>query len=395
MLNHPKLKALIYFILILVSIVGLSLISTQISGGKSEQPQKLYELIIGNGMTITQFGQANALPNSLLKETFDLKVQSDYEKKLDEFGTSEEVTSKVTKKLALASEHAGKNWIKILIKFSLWIIFLTTIFKLFKNRKVTQRIRNGLLFTAIFIFGVTLGADPSPMGTVKDAIYLFGTTHAIFPPRMIALSIFLITVLLANKYICAWGCQVGALQELIFQVNQSGKQKAIIGRQIKLPFVLTNTVRVAFLCVFTFVVFSWGIDIIGPIDPFRIYNPTRLGLFGGIFIAILLITSQFIYRPWCHLFCPFGLVGWLVEKGSFTRISVNYDTCIACQNCATACPTTVMSAILKRDKNTIPDCFACYTCREVCPTGSISFSSRKRAYPPQDHFDKKISEISP
>ena len=392
--KHPQLRTVICFILIIVCIVGLSIISTRIWGGKPEQPQKLYELIIDKEMTIIQFGQANALPNKFLKEIFELKVKSDLEKRVDEYGNPDQITAMVTKKLALASEHASKNWIKIPVKFGLWFIFLSTVFILSKKRRVTSGVRNWLLFAAILIFGLVMGSDPSPMGTVKDAIHLYGTAHAIFPPRMIALSIFLAIVFFVNKYICAWGCQAGTLQDLIFRINQTDKQKAIIGRQIKPPFALTNTVRFAFLCVFTLVAFSWGIDIIDPIDPFKIYNPTHLVLIGGIFICILLLASLFIYRPWCHFFCPFGLVGWLVEKASLVKISVNYETCIACQKCATACPSTVMGAILRRNKITIPDCFACYTCREVCPTDSISFSSRKRTLPPLDHFNERKKDKS-
>ena len=388
MVKHPHLKTTLLFILMIVLVVGLSIISMRIWGGKPEQPPELKGLIIEKEMTIIQFGQANGLTNEVLKEIFELKVKADLEKKLNEYGTADQIASMVTKKLALASEHASKDWIKILVKFGLWFIFLSTIFILLKRRKVASGLRNWLLFVAILIFGVVMGSDPSPMGTVKDAIYLYGTAHAIFPPRIIALSIFLAIVFLANKYICAWGCQAGTLQDLIFRINQTDKGKAAIGRQIKLPFALTNSVRFIFFCVFTFVAFSWGIDIIDPVDPFKIYKPTYLGLTGGIFVSTLLLGSLFIYRPWCHLFCPFGLVGWLVEKTSLVKISVNYETCIACQKCATACPSSVMGAILRRNKKTIPDCFACYACREVCPTDSISFSTRKRTVPPADHFEK-------
>jgi len=390
--KHPQLRTSLYFILIIVLVIGLSIISTRIWGGKAEQLQKVNEPIIEKEMTINQFGQANALPNPVLKEIFDLKVQSDLGKKLEEYGTPDQIAAMVIKKLALASEHASKNWIKIPLKFGLWFVFLLTVFIILKKRTVTSGIRNWLLFTAILIFGIVMGSDPSPMGTVKDAIHLYGTAHAIFFPRMIALSIFLAIVFFANKYICAWGCQAGSLQDLIFRINRTDKHKAVIGRQIKLPFALTNTIRFAFLCIFTLVAFSWGIDIIDPIDPFKIYKPTYVGLMGGIFIGMLLFASLFIYRPWCHLFCPFGLAGWLVEKASLVKISVNYETCIACQKCATACPSTVMGAILRCNKITIPDCFACYTCREVCPTDSISFSSRKRTLPPADHFINKTDK---
>ena len=168
-----------------------------------------------------------------------------------------------------------------------------------------------------------------------------------------------------------------------------------MGRQVKFPFLLTNTVRIAFLMIFTLVAFIWGTDIIDPIDPFKIYKPAYLGIIGAGFVGLLLILSLFIYRPWCHLFCPFGLAGWLVEKISRVRISVDYDTCIACEKCANTCPSTVMGAILKRNKKTIPDCFACYTCVQVCPTDSIRFSTRKRTFPPPAHFDKKGKKPTP
>ncbi len=192
------------------------------------------------------------------------------------------------------------------------------------------------------------------------------------------MTVFLIIVFFANKYICTWGCQAGTLQDLIFRINQTNTLQAVLGKQIKPPFVLTNTVRTVFFCVFIFISFFWGIDIIDPINPFNIYNPVHLGVIGGLFVGMLLVSSLFVYRPWCHFFCPFGLVGWIVEKASYNKINVKYETCIACEKCVTACPSTVMGAILKGNKKTIPDCFACYTCREVCPTDSIRFSSRKK-----------------
>jgi hypothetical protein len=78
------------------------------------------------------------------------------------------------------------------------------------------RLRPGLYLAAVAVFGVILGSDPGPMGTVKDAIVLFGAKRVVFPPRMVALTLFLLMVLLANKFICAWGCQAGTLQDLIF-----------------------------------------------------------------------------------------------------------------------------------------------------------------------------------
>ncbi len=392
MVNDSLLKTALFIILLIVLVVGLSLLSVRIWSGKSETLPGPKKLALGMEMTVSRFGKANEIPNPVLKEIFKLEAKSDLDKKLHEFGTANQIASLVAKKLALAAESASKNWIKIPLKFALWMFFLSAVFILLRKRKVVSGLRNYFLFASVLLFGVVMGSDPSPMGTVKDAVYLYGTTRAIFPPRLIALVIFLAIVFLANKYICAWGCQLGALQDLIFQINRTNRHKAIFGRQIKLPFALTNSVRFIFFCGFTFVAFLLAFDIIGWIDPFKVFKPASLGLYGGIFLGTLLVASLFIYRPWCHLFCPFGLAGWLVEKTSLVKIKVNYETCIACQKCAAACPSTVMAAILKRDKKTIPDCFACYACREECPTASISFSAGKRALPPKDFFHKGPKE---
>jgi polyferredoxin len=390
MVTRSSFKTAAAFILLIVFVVGLSFFSNRIRSVKEEKVKAPENLIIKEEMTVKDFGQANSLSNDFLSETFKLKKKENLENKLSDYGTIEEITALVTKEMALKAEHAGKNWIQIFIKFGLWFCFLTAIFLFFKKRKVSLKIRRITLFAAVVIFGVILGSDPGPMGTVKDAIHLFAESGAIFPPRLIALTVFLLLVFIANKYICSWGCQFGTLQDLIHNINKTSEGKISLGKQFKIPFVYTNTIRVLLLVIFIAVAFFWKSDIIEPVDPFKVYNPEHIILFGGIFIGLVLIVSLFVYRPWCHFFCPFGLVGWIVEKISRNKISVDYKTCIACKKCEVACPSTVMGAILKQDKKTIPDCFACYTCRDVCPTGSIEFSMRKRTLPPENHFTKKI-----
>jgi polyferredoxin len=128
-----------------------------------------------------------------------------------------------------------------------------------------------------------------------------------------------------------------------------------------------------------------GIDIIEPVDPFKIYKPAVLAWTGAVAVELLFLASVFVYRPWCHLVCPFGLAGWLVEKISIFKIKVYYDTCIACEACARACPSSVMDAILKQDR-TIPDCFSCANCVDVCPTDSVSLAAEKREKVPEGKF---------
>jgi len=322
-----------------------------------------------------------------LKKILDLKTKSDLQKPIESFGLSkEQIRTKVDKALTLEAEHESKNWIKIPVKFVTWFIFLGIVFRMMRKAKITVRTRKIFYLAAIILFGIVLGSDPSPMGTIKDALHLYGSKKVIFPPRMIALAIFLLIVFLANKFICSWGCQLGTLQDLIFRLNRNSKDTKGILRQFKIPFSVSNGLRISFITIFTILAFGWALDIIDPIDPFKVYKPAVLNSAGVTFSSVVLVASLFVYRPWCQLFCPFGLVGWLLEKISIFKINVDYETCIACEACSKACPATVMGAILKQNR-TIPDCFACGTCINVCPTDSIRFEAKKRNKPPEDKFN--------
>jgi polyferredoxin len=384
--NKSTIKIAFLFCILLGAVILSSQVSVKIWSDKPETIPELEELIIVDDMSVMEFGKQNSIPNPVLKEMFALESKSDLQKNLAGFGLShDEIESKVSKAMALSAEHESKNWIKIPLKFGLWFVFLATTFAVIRKTKITGRVRKIFYLAAVILFGIILSADPSPMGTVKDAVHLYASKHVIFPPRMIALSIFLFIVFLANKFICAWGCQLGTLQDLIFRINRNKKDTRGILKQYKPPFWVTNSFRITFFTLFTIAAFIWAADIYSTIDPFKIYKPLVITSLGWLFIASLLIVSLFIYRPWCQLFCPFGLVGWLLEKISVFKIKVDYETCISCEACAKACPSTVMDAILKRDK-TIPDCFACGTCINVCPTDSVQFKSGKREIPPTDKF---------
>ncbi len=364
-----KKEITVKFILLIGFIVVSSIFFTNILG-KKEKEVMPESLSFKTEMTILELGKINDLPNSVLAKGFQLKNKEDLQKKLSDFDNLEEKISLVKKEAALYAEEESKSWVKIATKFLLWITFLSVTFKLIRKGKITVKNRKILYLISLTLFGVVLGSDPGPMGTVKDAIALFASKGIIFPPRMIAMGVFLLMVFFANKFICSWGCQVGTLQDLIFRLNHK-KNKRIL-RQYKVPFAVSNTLRIIFFIIFTLIAFIWAVDIIEYIDPFKIFAPMKLGITGIIFVGIILISSLFIYRPWCHFFCPFGLVGWFIEKISFFKIQVDHKKCVSCEACSKACPSTAMEAILKQ-KKTIPDCFSCGSCIEVCPTKAIKF----------------------
>jgi len=277
---------------------------------------------------------------------------------------------------ALSHEYATKDWKKIPIKMGLWGVFLVGSYVAVRRGKYNARNRKWFYLGAVALFGVALGSDPSPMGTVKDAIVLLAKSGAVFPPRLIALTLFLLTVVLANKAICAWGCQLGTLQDLLFRLNRNKADTRGLLPQFKIPFAVSNSIRIGVFAVFAGVAFFAAYDIIGAADPFKTFDPAKLGLAGAVLVGILVSASFFVYRPWCYLACPFGLTGWLFERFSRVKIRVNESTCTKCLSCAKACPSDAMQAIVLQ-KRALPDCFSCGTCIDVCPSKSIAFSTKK------------------
>lgn len=379
-------RVIISFAVTIIVVISASVISNRLWSGKKEKQPESITVTVNNDMTVAQFGQSYNLSNPVLKQIFNLTSRADLKKSVLDFGMNQEqLNIKVNQVVALQVEHASKNWFKISLKGGLWIVFLSIAFTLLRRGKINASNRKWIYAAAVVVFGIVLGSDPSPMGTVKDAIVLFGSKRVIFPPRLIAFCIFLLMVVLANKFICSWGCQIGTLQDLIFRFNRDSKDRKGLFGQIKIPFIISNSIRIIFFLALTVIAFLWAFDIVEPIDPFKIFKPQVIGLAGGIFLGFVSIISLFIYRPWCHFLCPFGLVGWLLEKISIFKVKVDYNKCISCQICSKICPSTVMDAILKQNK-VIPDCFSCGNCIESCPVKAISFAKGKREKPSKDKF---------
>jgi hypothetical protein len=372
-MKNSKLSVILSFFSTVTIIVALSFFISQRFAGHTEKLYVPKQIIVSEDMTIATIANKNNQKEELIQNALKIKDNNDKEKTLKELGISEkDASSKIQQTLNFKAEEASKNVVLIVGKFVLWAVFMTVAFLLLRKNKMSPSLSKYILLCSTLIFGVILGPEPNSMSTVKDMVSNFAIKGVLFPPRIIALLVFLGIVFAANKLICGWVCQLGTLEDFIFRLNRDSKDREGIFRQYKIPFYISNTIRIVFFILFTLIAFVCSFDIIEAINPFVVFKPAALTSIGIAFISILLISSLFIYRPWCHLFCPFGLIGWIVEKFSRYRIKVNPTTCINCKECVTACPSDAMKSILKKDK-VKPDCFSCGTCINVCPTKSITF----------------------
>ena len=274
----PRFRAGLHALLLVAAVLALSTLSMKVWGGRPERAATRIALEVRPEMTIAEIGQRNRLPRSVLQRAFDLHSADELKRPLAWTGLSVPAAiERLHRARALEAEAGSKNWQKIVLKFALWIAFLGVVLTLLRRRRVTPARRRVLYGVAVALFGVTLGADPSPMGTVKDALVLYGRSHVVFPPRMIALGVFLLLVILANKLICSWGCQAGTLQDLLFRIGRDPGDRRSLWPQLRPPFWLANGVRVTFFVLLVAGAFLWAVDVVEPLDPFKVLSPRPWG----------------------------------------------------------------------------------------------------------------------
>lgn len=366
-------KRLVLLILIIAGVVFISFYTNRWWGPEPERKGYDEQLVIQPEMTIGEFGRKNEIPQELLVEIFEITQLSDTLKALDRSGFSvDQILVKTRTGLTEYSEENSKNPLRFTVHFIFYLLFLSMVFVLMRKMRISPKTRILLYVAGIVVFGFGFNSNPSPMGPMRDTIALFGNPVEIVHPRLFAILTFLVFVVLANKFICGWACQFGVLQDLIFRLNRNSADTKGLIRQYKIPFRISNSIRISFFVLASSASFLWAFNLIEAIDPFNIFNPENASIAGGIFMGILIMLSLFVYRPWCHLFCPFGLLGWLFEKISVYKINVSFDACTLCGKCAASCPSDAMKAIFE-NKNTKPDCFACGTCLNVCPEDAIRF----------------------
>ena len=355
-------------------VIALSLL---VAGTNPRQERQPFQAAYGPDMTVKQFAKANGLNAVMLRQVIPRRAAGGMDSTFREIAISPAEEQHLLRKTAvLVGEHRGKDWRRIALKFTLWGTVLAAAGIMLRSGRMSGGRRLLFYGTSTLLFGVLLGAEPNPMGTVKDTVFLLIQEGVIFPPRLLALLAFLAVTVIATRFICSWGCQLGTLQALIYRLAHPRGTAPGDGMPARLP----AAVRAALGGVAVGAALLWGTDLFGAVDPFRVFNPATLGFSGGLILIMLLGISTVVYRPWCRFCCPFGLTAQIPARFALLRIHRNPAACTECANCARACPTGAMTDILA-DAPRVRDCFACGSCLEACPTGSVRFGHRHPSLP--------------
>lgn len=210
-----------------------------------------------------------------------------------------------------------------------------------------------------------------PLGLIQSSI-LFGNQLVLI---LIAGSLLLLGGML-GRFLCGWFCPFGFMQELLYKIPLL---KYRLGRNlIKLGYL-----KYAMLVLFVFLFPALGLTYLSgpafckylcPVETLESYlpllalQPALMTTAGFLFkwklvlLAVVILLSIIIFRPFCRFICPLGAVYALLNRLSLLRLAVNRESCKKCGGCQEQCE---LGIDVYNNPNS-PECVRCTQCLAGC-----------------------------
>ncbi|MEA3445088.1 MAG: 4Fe-4S binding protein [Bacteroidota bacterium] len=312
-------------------------------------------------------------------EDFDEANDDDEFEEFDEFDDSDTTCPEASK----CAKTCGKNetYLNKALIWVLGILGFTILAGIFVRFEYTRKFRNIFLLSAIIVLGFSElhHACPCMLSSFQRTfLWIFG--YDIDWRKMIwFLGLIPITYIFGQVW-CGWVCHLGALQEFLYL---PGKVKIFRGERAQKTMKIIRWVLFVALLIQLFVENRL---FFCKIDPFK--TVFDLGFLGSkylitrwVLLILLLLSSLFIYRPFCKAVCPVGLVlGWISKIPGASVLGIG-GKCAGCSLCNKACD---MDAITHHGKFSIIDnkeCISCGECIDSCKKKGLDFFRKSKKHP--------------
>lgn len=229
---------------------------------------------------------------------------------------------------------------------------------LFWKNRMSDRVAMPVLAASVVVAGFL------QWGFLDTTLYLHQVLYGIVngginPTQAFKVMLILASSLVVGRLFCGYICPLGAAQELVSKV---------VKKQVRIDVRLSEKVRTAFFVAF--IVIGIGLASASHFNPFSLVSPW-LGTFKLVALIVVAAAAIFVYRPWCTLLCPFGLLMNATSRVSILRLKVN-DKCIDCGACMKKCPTGQA-----HKGSTMAECYWCGRCLKACKNNAITLSVKK------------------
>ncbi len=194
---------------------------------------------------------------------------------------------------------------------------------------------------------------------------------------------------LLGRFICGWLCPFGFVQDLLHKIPFFKKRKRLPGHHVLkygkyvvlILFVLLGSMFLfgGFAKVPAFCKYICPSGTLFGALPLIGRNEMLQAQVGGLFfwklgiLAVVLVLSIKVYRPFCQYLCPLGAVyGWF-NRFSLVQVCWQEEKCLSCGACQNACPVDLSVKEISRS----PECIRCGKCVSACPAACLSFTHPK------------------
>ncbi len=222
-----------------------------------------------------------------------------------------------------------------------------------------------------------------PIGALQSAL---SARHRKFP--FYVLGYLMAVGVLVGRFICGWLCLFGLIQELLYKIPTP---KLRIPERVDRPLRALKYVVLAVLVIGLPLLYRSGYGAgepffckyvcpVGTLEggvPQVLLNGVLRPALGWLFrwkmllLILCVLSSVFIYRPFCKYVCPLGAFYSLFQRVSVLRMKVDAAACVDCGACGKACP---MNVDPHRTPNST-ECIRCGACLKACPKQALSFTA--------------------
>ena len=297
----------------------------------------------------------------------DTNVKTDEFASDDEFSSDDEFTESSDDEFSefsddeIAEPVHKTNWNRFYWAIS--ILIATILAGIFVRFEKTRKIKPIFLLAAVVVLGFYRGG-PGIISSFQNTFLFFIGATDVWLAIVLFLGVIVITYFFGRVF-CGWTCYLGAIQEFLyigkFKILQSEKAQKImrIIRYVILGVLITQLIITQTI--------EWN-----KIGPFRVlFNLYSPNLTGYILLGILLLSSLFIYRPFCKTACPVGLIlGWVTKIPGASVLGIT-NSCAGCKTCNTSCQINAITREGKTSKLDNQECIMCGECMSDCNIKSI------------------------
>lgn len=228
------------------------------------------------------------------------------------------------------------------------------------------------LLLSIVYLGFYRGACPCMISSFQNLI-LIGIGNTVSWQSLIWFLALIPATYLFGKVWCGWLCHLGALQDLIYRPN---KFKWLLSLKAQKALKI---IQISSLVILIVQLLITRTNLFCHIDPFLVaFNLFSANTTGYVLLAIMIISSALIYRPFCRAFCPVGLIlGWVSLIPGARRLTKE-DTCIDCSICAKHCDQQALIHEHKKTYLRTQECIMCGECFSTCKKQDALIVKRKK-----------------